>query len=68
MEWSPSLEASTFSASQEIPRFLWNLKVHYGVYKILPLVCILSQMNQVCDHPLILFLENLLQYYPPIYA
>jgi hypothetical protein len=68
MEWSPSLEASTFSDSQEIPRILWNLKVHYGVYKILPLVRILSQMNQVCGPPPILFLENLLQYHPPIYA
>ena len=27
-EQSPSLEANWFSASQEIPRILWNPKVH----------------------------------------
>jgi len=68
MEWSPSLEASAFSASQEILLILWNLKVHYDVYKIPPPVRILSQMNKVCGRPPILFLENLLQYHPPIYA
>jgi len=29
MEQSPSWEANRFSASQEIPRILWNSKVHY---------------------------------------
>ena len=29
MEYSPSWEANRFSASQEIPRILWNRKVHY---------------------------------------
>ena len=28
VEQSPSWEANQFSASQEIPRNLWNLKVH----------------------------------------
>ena len=32
MEKSPSGEADWFSASQEIPRILWNLKVHYHFY------------------------------------
>ena len=36
MEQSPAWEANQFSASQEIPRMLWNLKVHYHIYKCLP--------------------------------
>ena len=31
MEQSPSLEDKRLSASQKIPRILWNLKVHYGM-------------------------------------
>ena len=33
MEESPSLEANWFSASQVIPRILWNPKVHYRIHK-----------------------------------
>ena len=32
MEQSPSWEANKSSASQEIPRFLWNLKVYYHTH------------------------------------
>jgi hypothetical protein len=37
MEQSPSWEADSFSASQEIPRHLCNPKDHYHILKSLPL-------------------------------
>ena len=43
MEQSPSWEANSSSASQEIPRILWNnSKVYYIQYKRRPPVRILS--------------------------
>ena len=47
MELSPSREANQFSTSQEIPRFIWNPEIHYGIHKCPPTVSILSQLDPV---------------------
>ena len=47
MVQSPSWEANWFAASQEIPRILWNPKVHYRTHKRPPPVPILGQPNPI---------------------
>ena len=47
MEQSPSWEAKRFSASPEIPRILWNPKIHYCIRTCPPPFPNLSQLDSV---------------------
>ena len=59
MEQSPSWEANRFSASQEMPRILWNPKIHYRIHKCSPPVPIQSQLDPV-HTPTSFFLRSIL--------
>ena len=47
MEHSPSWEANRFSASQEIPRILWNMNINYRINKCPLPFPMLSQLDPV---------------------
>jgi hypothetical protein len=65
IEQRTSWEANRSSASQEIPRMLWNPKFHYRIHNSTTHVPIPSQTELIHAST---HLSNIGFYYPPIYA
>jgi hypothetical protein len=66
LQLSPSWEAASHAATQELPKIVWNPKVYYRVHKSLPLVPILSQINPV--HTTTSCPSSIIQYHLPTYV
>jgi len=67
MEQSPYWEANRFSATEEIPRILWNPKVHYRSHTCPTPVSTLSQLDPVHNHTshfLKIYLNIILRFTP----
>jgi hypothetical protein len=60
----------SFSASQEIPRILWNTKVHYRIHKCPTPIPLPSQINPVHapPHPHQFHFQKMSSYCFPVYA